>query len=219
VSSFWESKLGKAIDRVLPIGPRSVLFGAHCFFLHPFFVAAAWIRLYGIPKELPIWVSFMVHDLGYAAQWCRGMDNPEDGEKHPEFGAWLMHLLFDEHVYIGRSDISSKKWFEFTLYHSRYYAKKHGVTPSKLCAADKLAYTLTPWWIFIPMTRLTGEIQGYMDLSKLRAEAGEPVFTPARNSHDPQKRWYFQIQEYSERWAYAFKDGGPDTWTPEAPHA
>jgi hypothetical protein len=118
-------------------------------------------------------------------------------------------------VYIGRSDISSQKWFEFTLYHSRYYAKKHGVTPSKLCAADKLAYTLTPWWIFIPMTRLTGELSGYMELSKDRAAAGEPVFTPARNSHDPQKRWYFQIQEYSERWAMAFKDGGPDTWTPE----
>jgi hypothetical protein len=33
----------------MKIGTKSVLFGAHCFFLHPWFVAAAWWRLYGFP--------------------------------------------------------------------------------------------------------------------------------------------------------------------------
>jgi hypothetical protein len=30
----------------MKIGTRSVLLGAHCFFLHPFFIAYAWWKLY-----------------------------------------------------------------------------------------------------------------------------------------------------------------------------
>ena len=48
---------------VMKIGTKSVLFGAHCFFLHPFFVAVAWWKLYGFPVDPRLWVAFFVHDL------------------------------------------------------------------------------------------------------------------------------------------------------------
>ena len=53
------------LARVLPVGPRSVLFGAHHFIIHPVFVELAWRKLY---KKKPTWrerVGFVVHDLGY----------------------------------------------------------------------------------------------------------------------------------------------------------
>lgn len=33
----------------MKVGTKSVLFGAHCFFIHPVFVAIAWIKLFGWP--------------------------------------------------------------------------------------------------------------------------------------------------------------------------
>ena len=73
-------------------GTKSVLFGAHCFFLHPWFVAAAWTKLYGFPWDPRLWVAFFVHDLGYIGK--AAMDD-EDGETHPQFGARIMYRLFD----------------------------------------------------------------------------------------------------------------------------
>jgi len=65
----------------MKVGTKSVLFGAHCFFLHPWFVAAAWWKLYGFPFDLRLWVAFFCHDLGYLGK--PNMDGPE-GETHPE---------------------------------------------------------------------------------------------------------------------------------------
>jgi hypothetical protein len=63
----------------MKIGTRSVLLGAHCFFLHPFFIAYAWWKLYGFRrvratpewqggsyslKDPWLWIAFFVHDLG-----------------------------------------------------------------------------------------------------------------------------------------------------------
>src|SRR5437870_4037739 len=47
----------------MSIGTKSVLFGAHCFFLHPLFVALAWTRLYGFPRDWRLYLAFFVHDL------------------------------------------------------------------------------------------------------------------------------------------------------------
>lgn len=80
--------------RALPVGPRSVLAGAHCFFVHPWFVAAAWARCYGFPWDPRLWAAFFAHDLGYLFFWCGDMDGA-DGERHPEWAARLMHALFD----------------------------------------------------------------------------------------------------------------------------
>ena len=76
----------------MKIGTKSVLFGAHCFFLHPWFVAAAWWKLYGFPWDPRLWVAFFVHDIGYLGK--PNMDGPE-GERHVEVGARIMSFLFD----------------------------------------------------------------------------------------------------------------------------
>lgn len=72
------------------IGTKSVLYGAHAFYLHPWFVAWAWWKLYGFPWKPWLWVMFFVHDLGY---WGKpNMDGPE-GERHPWFGAHVLYTL------------------------------------------------------------------------------------------------------------------------------
>jgi hypothetical protein len=110
------------------VGTKSVLFGAHCFFIHPFVVAVGWWILYGFPWDLRLWAAFWFHDIGYLRS--PNMDGDE-GEGHVHLGAKIMGLLFGTY------------WADFTLRHSRYWAKKHGVTVSKLCYADKLAFVLT----------------------------------------------------------------------------
>jgi len=81
------------------------------------------------------------------------MDSPE-AETHPELGARIMMFLFGE------------SWYYFTKYHSRFLAKRDGMEPSALCAADKLATALTPNWLYLPMIRLTGEIHEYKRLAE-----------------------------------------------------
>ena len=74
------------------VGTKSVLFGAHAFWLHPFFVAAAWARLYGFPWDPRLWLAFFVHDLGY---WGQPNMDGEEGEKHPEWAAQVMFRWFE----------------------------------------------------------------------------------------------------------------------------
>ena len=47
------------------LGTKSLLFGAHCFFVHPFCVLLAWIKMYGFPFDPRIWIAILVHDSGY----------------------------------------------------------------------------------------------------------------------------------------------------------
>lgn len=132
----------------MTIGTRSVLYGAHCFFLHPFFVAWGWTRLYGFPLDPRLWVAFFVHDLGYIGK--PDMDGAE-GSAHPVEGAAIMRFLF------------GPEWGSFCARHSRFFAKLGGKEPSRLCYADKLAIVLTPRWIYLPMVHWTGEVEEYMD--------------------------------------------------------
>jgi len=125
----------------MKIGTKSVLYGAHCAILHPWFLAVAWWRLYGFPWDVRLWASFCLHDVGYFSK--RDMDGA-DGETHVELGARIMTLLFGD------------SWGAFTAAHSRYWAKRHGRQVSRLCVADKLAFVLTPDWLYLPMTRATG---------------------------------------------------------------
>jgi hypothetical protein len=73
------------------IGTRSVLYGAHCAVIHPWFLAAAWWKLYGFPWDVRLWAAFWLHDIGYFSK--RDMDGSE-GETHVELGARVMSLLF-----------------------------------------------------------------------------------------------------------------------------
>ncbi|HWY35166.1 MAG TPA: hypothetical protein VNX68_11010, partial [Nitrosopumilaceae archaeon] len=77
----------------MTVGTKSVLFGAHCFFLHPWFVAAAWWKLYGFPWDIRLWIAFFVHDIGYIGK--PNMDG-EEGERHVLFGADLMYRFFGQ---------------------------------------------------------------------------------------------------------------------------
>ena len=181
----------------MKIGTKSVLFGAHCFFLHPWFVAVGWWKLYGFPFDPRLWLAFFVHDLGYIGK--ANMDGPE-GELHPYWGACLMGTLF------------GRRWFEFTLYHSRFLSKKNGAQYSKLCVADKLAITLTPAWLYLPMVRLTGEIKEYMK----DAERNSNGQLKVQNS---ERLWKNGVDEYVRKWVEEHKGMKEDTWTPASREA
>lgn len=180
------------------IGTKSVLFGGHCFLLHWFFLFIAWWKLYGFPFDPRLWLAFFVHDLGYLGK--PNMDGSE-GETHVELGATLMAIF-------------GGKWKDFCLYHSRFYAKKHGVSFSRLCVADKLAIVLTPPRLYLALAGLSGEIDEYTALACERTAAGEPKYASLRLCTTDQERWYADVQEYLRRWVAQHKNGCCDTWTP-----
>lgn len=182
----------KILKSLFPVGTRSVLYGAHCFFLHPFFVARAWTHLYGLPFDPRLWCAFFLHDIGYLGK--KNMDGPE-GETHCEVGAFIMRKLFGD------------DWGDFCLYHSRYYAKQHDAQPSKLCFADKLAFAYTPRWLYLPMVTATGEIEEYL---KNAQRSDSQHWTPT--GFDKEK-WHAQLKTYMIEWVEKHKDGAKDTWT------
>lgn len=223
----------------MKVGTKSVLFGAHCFLIHPFFVMAAWIKLYGFPLHPAIWLSFFFHDLGY---WGKLNMDGEEGETHVEFGAKVIGFLFDRNCthpdcykrkyafnirdYNSRNTFANckptrckecYKWYMFSLYHSRFYAKKDGVNPSRLCIADKLAICLEPYWLYLPRVNWSGEIKEYMKLSGANKYDGEPVskYESMKLSTKSQKDWYIAMTTYLLRWVEEHKDGKTDSWTPE----
>lgn len=188
------------------LGTKSVLFGAHCFFLHPWFVAAAWTKLYGFPWDPRLWIAFFVHDLGYIGK--PNMDGLE-GELHPYLGARFMHWLFD-----SRNDLARlATWYDLCLCHSRYLCKQLGKSPSRLCFADKLSFALTPRWLYLPMVTATGEINEY--LSKAQT-ADSNHWSPTGFD---KRRWHAQLCEYMTKWVDAHKSGAEDTWTSADRHA
>ena len=222
-------------------GTKSVLFGAHCFFLHPWFVAWAWIKLYGFPLDLRIWIAFFVHDLGYLGK--PNMDGPE-GEAHVELGAKIMHW-FDwwkreeqREIYPSRDTIyemqkagwkpkstagpsilwvrwvRQSKWQNFSMYHSRYYAKNNNAQPSALCFADKLSFALTPAWLYLPMVTATGEINEYLKNGNKANDSGR--WTP---TGEDKELWHHQLCKYMIDWVAQHKDGSVDTWTNSERHS
>ncbi len=76
----------------MKIGTKSLLFGAHQVFIHPIFVAWAWVKLYGWTWNPAHWVAFVVHDWGY---WGKPDMDGEQGESHPYLGAKILSFLFD----------------------------------------------------------------------------------------------------------------------------
>jgi hypothetical protein len=194
-------------------GTKSLLFGAHAFWLHPFFVYAAWVKLYGWTLDPRILVACIVHDWGYAG--CEAMDDA-NGKQHPRLGAKIMHFLFDWHDEVqihhdpwvsyarwGRST----KWHDFCLYHSRSMARLEGKMPSKLCAADKLAPCLMPAWLYIPMAKLSGEIWEYMEEGQ-KVDMGEHVdwLTYLFMTSDVPGHWFRGLQRYMASWVKSYME-------------
>jgi len=103
--------------------------GAHCFLLHPFFVAWGWNRFFGFTWDPPLGFAFALHDIGY----------------------------------IGRG---------------------------------------APAWLYLPMTRWTGELREYMTRSRQR-QAGDNSFTGEEEmlvrSEVPDE-WLRGLQSYTLRW-------------------
>jgi hypothetical protein len=68
--------------------------------------------------------------------------------------------------------------------------------------ADKLAFVLTPGWLYLPLARASGELREYIDRSKDR-QAGSEYFTPTEwsqvNSQDP-REWLKGLQSFTYRW-------------------
>lgn len=222
----------------MKIGTRSLLFGAHQFLLHPWFVAAAWCRLFGFPWDPRLWVAFFVHDIGY---WeMPNMDGAE-GEQHPRVGATIMGALFDYQDLYGHiiprfqrrwytapiGDMcdfiwghcpQDSTWYCFVFYHSRFLSKSYGVTPSRLCVADKLAIAYTPAWLYLPLVKLSGELAEYMETADKRHAAGERQVGNGPMAGSTPAQWYARVQEHSRAWAREHSDGKPDTWTPKMSH-
>lgn len=205
----------------MKMGTKSVLFGAHCFPIHGWFVAAAWWKLFGFPWDPRLWCAFFLHDLGYIGK--PNMDGPE-GERHPYTGAMIMQEWFDNtdsplarflNRHFGEGPPRSphhKTWYEFVLYHSRYLAKRDGRAFSVLCVADKLGITLEPVWMYLPRVYLSGELAEYLgDTEKNHPDMG------LSNKMSPLE-WHANVKKYCREWVAEHKDGRQDTWTQVREH-
>jgi hypothetical protein len=183
----------------MKVGTKSVLFGAHCL-IHPLYVALAWRKLFGPPWDPRLWFAFVLHDAGYFSK--PNLEGPE-GERHVELGARIMTRLF------------GLEWGELCAGHSRHWAKRCGRPVSRLCFADKLAFVLTPGWLYLLMTGATGELWEYMQKSRDR-QAGAAWFTAEESaclvSPDP-ATWLRGLKSYTLRWIVEHLDGREDRWT------
>lgn len=214
----------------MKIGTKSVLFGAHCFFIHPWFLAVAWYRLYGFEevedpyvgkvslKSPLLWLSFFIHDLGY---WGKPNMDGDEGEDHPWWAASVMWYLFDTTSPVVGFKREQKgyyqwvgPWGRFCLFHSRFLAKKYNQSYSLLCVSDKLAVSLEPWWLYLPRVILTGEIKEYMGLARDR---NSKFGRERRRRHDfkTRREWQARMASYCRNWAAEHKDGKQDKWTPD----
>lgn len=184
----------------LPVGTKSVLIGAHAFWFHPIAVALGWWKIYGFPWHPGLWLCFMFHDIGYIN--CDNMDGPE-GEQHPVLGSKLVYWL----------TFGSTRFRDECLYHSRYFAKKAGRKPSRLCMADKLAPLYTPAWLYIQGTMLSGEIEEYMANGKKADpdKVGQKIASLLQS--DRPSEWYEGLRSWMVIYVNNHKDGQEDTLT------
>jgi hypothetical protein len=193
----------------MKIGTKSLLFGVHCFFIHPLWVALAWWKLYGFPFNPRLWVAFIVHDWGY---WGSPEMDGKIGDQHPVRGAEIMHKLFDKTTvckcHMCMEYAGAYYWLDFCLLHSRFLAKQLGYPPSRLCMADKLSLGLEPWWLYLPRAWASGELKEYMKSAEPAGKHGHmnlKQVTP--------KQWYQSVQKYLIQYVAEHKDGKVDTVT------
>jgi hypothetical protein len=189
----------------MKIGTKSVLFGAHAFWWHPFAVSLGWWKLYGFPWNPALWLCFFFHDIGYIGK--PNMDGPE-GEAHPWLGAMIV---------LGLTPWT-ERWANECLYHSRHLAKSLGAQPSRLCMADKLAPLFTPAWLYIPGTRQSGELAEYMANGKKAEHAKVGAENHRLLTSDNPYEWYAGLRSWMKHYAEMHKDGRPDQVT-EVRHA
>jgi hypothetical protein len=146
------------------VGTKSLLVGVHQIAWHPFTVLRAWVELYGYPswKEM---ICIIIHDWGY---WGSPNMDGIEGETHPEFAMVLACKLFPN------TQNQDNYYGQLCLLHSRHYARKFNLNPSKLCWADKLSIKYDPRRFYLLRARLSGELKEYR---ALHASMGEDFKT------------------------------------------
>jgi hypothetical protein len=159
------------------IGTKSLLFGVHQVVWHPITVFFAWYELYGLPSWNEL-ICIVIHDWGY---WGSPNMDGMEGEEHPRWAARWAHWYLDEFKGSGLPHDSATffKYHDLCLLHSRHYARRVNIQPSKLCWADKLSIKYDPWWLYLPRAWLSGELAEYRSL---HASMGENFKT--------HKEWY-----------------------------
>ncbi len=152
-------------------GTKSLLFGVHQVAWHPITVLLAWIELYGLPswKEL---ICIIIHDWGY---WGKPNMDGQEGADHPFFAARLAkkYLGYDEYM--------------LCLLHSRHLSYSMGLTPSRLCYADKLSLKYDPWWFYLPRAWSSGELLEY------RRNAERNGFVSGEKTHREWFKWAYDV--------------------------
>jgi len=176
------------------VGTRSVLFGAHSFPVHFLVVFAAWTRLFGFPWDPRLWIAFAIHDLGYVH---RSTVEGAGSEQHVELGGRIMTKLFGD------------EWGSLCFRHSRHWCQVHGQPYSRLCVADKLAFVLTPAWLYLPMARASGELFEYMAAANGRQAGGKFTEEEMRllGSQEP-GLWLRGLKSYTARWVEQHRNRG-----------
>lgn len=99
-------------------------------------------------------------------------------------------------------------WEDECLRHSRYWSRRMGLPISRLCLADKMAFALTPAWLYVPMARWTGELREYMMRSRQR-QAGDNSFTSEEEmlvQSEVPEEWLQGLQSYTLRWVDRHRD-------------
>ena len=115
----------------------------------------------------------------------------------------------EEHVILGAEIVRSicgPEYADECYRHSREWCRQTGQPYSRLCLADKMAFVLTPWWLYLPMTRLTGELDEYM--SRSREEHRRSGYTEEERElifNGGQRKWLRGLQSYTRRWVEAHR--------------
>lgn len=146
------------------VGTKSLLFGVHQIFWHPICVSRAWRFIHGRWPTRAEWICIIVHDWGY---WgCPNMDG-EIGKTHPEAGARIARRLI--YLYsrwrghnVENANVIAEAFYQFTLFHSRFYAARQERSVSPLFLPDKLAVLFEPRWFYLLRGWLSGEVAEYI---------------------------------------------------------
>lgn len=222
----------------MKVGTRSVLIGAHCFFLHPLFVALGWWKLYRWAPAFEgdrwpalldprWWLCAILHDVGYLGK--AEMDDFE-GECHPFAGAFLVSRLLRSRQRLGIARLTYIpaygqaggplyggdwlcRWGLLALTHSRHLTKAlNGFPSTASLRPSRLCFAdkLVPSVEpwFIYLPRVM--LTG--EIEQYLAEARDHGHKVGIRS-DSRRAWYRSMADYMARWVEEHRDGKPDTWT------
>jgi hypothetical protein len=104
-------------------------------------------------------------------------------------------------------------WYNFCLYHSRFFSKRACAPYSALCPADKLAVALESWWLYLPRVVASGEVVEYMRLADTRRPENTKYSSMGLNISS-RRAWFRSMTAYLRRWAFEHRDLHTDHWTP-----